>query len=114
MIVVRRIQPRMSAFEAPTYGRLLRQTAEARMRRVCYLSDPLPLETVSQFGNASPSTSLSFRPQGEILDPSHSFGMTTRSATHCDTVLLGEGRGEETTILSRRERRLGSILSQKR
>src|SRR5919109_4228213 len=40
----------------------------------------LPEETVSQSGNASPSTSLSFRPQGEILDLSHSLGMTTRSA----------------------------------
>src|ERR1700746_2318655 len=28
---------------------------------------------------SSPLTSLSFRPQGEILDPSHSFGMTTWS-----------------------------------
>ena len=26
------------------------------------------------------SASLSFRPEGEILDPSHPFGMTTRSS----------------------------------
>src|SRR4029077_19534584 len=41
--------------------------------------------------NSYPSASLSFRPQGEILDSSHPFGMTTYSATHRDTVSKGQG-----------------------
>src|SRR5947208_6491889 len=50
-------------------------------------------DCVVMLKTSSPLTSLSFRPQGEILDPSHSFGMTIRSpaiATHSPT---GEERG---------------------
>jgi hypothetical protein len=53
-----------------------------------------PSQTVSQSGNASPSTFLSFRPQGEILDPSHSFGMTTR-ASNALRHSLSEGEEKE-------------------
>src|SRR5436190_5047556 len=45
-------------------------------------------DCVVMLKTSSPLTSLLFRPQGEILDPSHSFGMTIRSpaiATHSPT-----------------------------
>jgi hypothetical protein len=44
-------------------------------------------------GNKRPACPLFllFRPQEEILDPSHSFGMTARSATHCDTIAFSKG-----------------------
>src|SRR5205823_1449003 len=50
-------------------------------------------DCVVMLKTSSPLTSLLFRPQGEILDPSHSFGMTIRSpaiATHSPT---GEDKG---------------------
>ena len=37
-----------------------------------------------------PPATLSFRPQGEILDPSHPFGMTTRSQDIATQSLTGE------------------------
>jgi hypothetical protein len=44
-----------------------------------------------------PLTCLSFRPQGEILDPSHPFGMTTHLPRIATQSLAGEGqdRGNE-------------------
>jgi hypothetical protein len=41
----------------------------------------------------SKTSSLSFRPQGEILDPSHSFGMTTRSWAIATQSPAGEDKG---------------------
>src|SRR5436305_7548555 len=64
-------------------------------------------DCVVMLKTSSPLTSLSFRPQGEILDPSHSFGMTIRSpaiATHSPTGETKVGgviyfRGRSTPIL---------------
>jgi hypothetical protein len=51
-----------------------------RCRRFGYFS------RLGDYVVTSKTSSLSFRPQGEILDPSHSFGMTTAVLGHCDTV----------------------------
>jgi NitT/TauT family transport system substrate-binding protein len=52
-------------------------------------------ETVSQYPQRRRLISLSFRPQGEILDPSHSFGMTTCSSA----IATQSRRGKKETAI---------------